>query len=89
MPLITHGSYVRTCDCALRGRVNMVYPTALHGRWLRVQFPPRSPFFDDWALYHESEVALYTEPRIIDVAAWMKAKLPGQSKTRSTPPPTP
>ena len=86
MTLITHGSYVRACDCTLRGRVNMVYPTALHGRWFRVQFPPRSPFLDDWTLYHETELAPYTTPRIIDVAAWMKSQLPGQSRSRPSSP---
>jgi len=29
--------------------------------YFRVQFPPRSPFLDDWAVYRAHEVAMYTE----------------------------
>ena len=55
MKTIDHGTRVLTPDCNMAGRVNFIWP---HGRppTARVQFPPRSPFLDDWTLYHLTEL---------------------------------
>lgn len=83
IPMLQHGSFVRACDCTLRGRINMVYATS-RGRFFRVQFPPRSPFFDDWTLYAESELAPWQErPKLIDIVAIMRPKLPRHTRPKT------
>jgi hypothetical protein len=55
---ITHGTRVLAPvpgGGTATGRVNFLWP---HGRppTARVQFPPGSPFLDDWTLYHLTEL---------------------------------
>ncbi len=69
---ITFGSRVTACDCLMTGRVNMIWrvsvpPSTLNPQpstrpYYRVQFPPRSPFIGDWAVYRHGEIALFIEP---------------------------
>jgi hypothetical protein len=80
---ITFGSRVTTCDCLIHGRVSMVWrvPITHHASritlYYRVQFPPRSPFIGDWAVYREGEIALYIEqPPLVNVVAIMRPKIP-------------
>jgi len=82
--LITFGSRVTACDCLMVGRVNMVWnvsplsplPSPVY---YRVQFPPRSPFIGDWAVYRASELALLID-RVkltnINIVAIMRPKFP-------------
>ena len=45
--------------------------------YFRVQFPPRSPFIGDWAVYRTGELALVIEqPPLVDVVALMRPKVP-------------
>jgi hypothetical protein len=68
MPPITFGSRVTACDCLLAGRVSMVWVLADGRIYYRVQFPPRSPFIGDWAVYRQNELALLIErPRLINL----------------------
>jgi hypothetical protein len=81
---ITFGSRVTACDCQLPGRVTMVWPVLRSlgegGRstttcYYRVQFPPRSSFIGDWAVYRQGEIALVIDhPPLIDVVALMRPK---------------
>jgi hypothetical protein len=76
--LITFGSRVTACDCLMVGRVNMVWrvPPA---PYFRVQFPPRSPFIGDWAVYRTGEIALFVErPKLtnVNVVNIMRPKFP-------------
>ena len=85
---IQFGSRVTTCDCLLTGRVTMIWPLPAthhpppithHFPYFRVQFPPRSPFLDDWAVYRAHEVALLNEsPPLTDlnIVALMRPKVP-------------
>ena len=85
--LITFGSRVTACDCLMVGRVNMVWrvpPTSdlrplTSAVYFRVQFPPRSPFLGDWAVYRTGELALLMD-RIkltnINIVAIMRPKFP-------------
>ena len=59
-PPIGFGTKVTTCDCLMTGRVNGIWVLHLKPRpktYYRVQFPPLSPFIDDWAIYREGEIA--------------------------------
>jgi len=65
-PAITFGTRVAVADCSLPGRVNMVWqsrspvvgsPIVLY---YRVQFPPRSPFVGDWAVFRQGELTPIT-----------------------------
>ena len=83
---ITFGSRVTSCDCLMVGRVNMVWrvPTSDLGPptaavYFRVQFPPRSPFIGDWAVYRTGEIALFVErPKLtnVNVVNIMRPKFP-------------
>jgi hypothetical protein len=84
--LITFGSRVTACDCLMVGRVNMVWrvpPTSglcpPSSVYYRVQFPPRSPFIGDWAVYRTGELALLID-RVkltnINIVAIMRPKFP-------------
>ena len=87
--LITFGSRVTACDCLMVGRVNMVWhvsvpPSTLNPQpstsaYYRVQFPPRSPFIGDWAVYRSGELALLID-RVkltnINIVAIMRPKFP-------------
>jgi len=47
--------------------------------YYRVQFPPRSPFIGDWAVYRTGKIALFVErPKLtnVDVVAIMRPKVP-------------
>jgi hypothetical protein len=47
--------------------------------YYRVQFPPRSPFIGDWAVYRAGEIALVIErPKLanINIVAIMRPKFP-------------
>ena len=47
--------------------------------YYRVQFPPRSPFIGDWAVYRAGEIALYIErPKLtnVNVVDLMRPKVP-------------
>jgi hypothetical protein len=47
--------------------------------YYRVQFPPRSPFIGDWAVYRADEIALFVErPKLtnVNVVAIMRPKFP-------------
>ena len=47
--------------------------------YFRVQFPPRSPFIGDWAVYRADEIALFVErPKLtnVNVVAIMRPKFP-------------
>jgi len=47
--------------------------------YFRVQFPPRSPFIGDWAVYRTGEIALFVErPKLtnVNVVAIMRPKFP-------------
>lgn len=47
--------------------------------YYRVQFPPRSPFIGDWAVYRTGEIALFVErPKLtnINVVNLMRPKFP-------------
>jgi hypothetical protein len=47
----------------------------------RVQFPPRSPFIGDWAVYRQGELAPYIEqPALVDlnVVDLMRPKVPSR-----------
>ena len=84
---ITFGSRVTACDCLMVGRVNMVWkvPSPLSTLpsaplvFYRVQFPPRSPFIGDWAVYRSGELALLID-RVkltnINIVAIMRPKFP-------------
>ena len=83
--LITFGSRVTACDCLMVGRVNMVWTVAASREsaavrhYFRVQFPPRSPFIGDWAVYRTGEIALFVErPKLtnVNVVAIMRPKFP-------------
>ena len=88
--LITFGSRVTACDCLMVGRVNMVWrvpsttdclrPSDFGLRiYYRVQFPPRSPFIGDWAVYRTGEIALFIEhPKLtnVNVVNIMRPKFP-------------
>ena len=93
--LITFGSRVTACDCLMVGRVNMVWRTpsltwptsrgSVRPRgspgmtYFRVQFPPRSPFIGDWAVYRTGEIALFVErPKLtnVNVVNIMRPKFP-------------
>ena len=50
------GDRVTVPDCPLTGRVNMIWKTAT-SRWCRVQFPPHSPFVDDWSVWRDHELS--------------------------------
>jgi len=79
METITFGSRVTACDCLLPGRVSMVW----RGQrvYYRVQFPPRSPFIGDWAVYRQGEIALVIEqPPLINVVDLMRPKIPTNTK---------
>ena len=77
---ITFGSCVLACDCRMAGRVNMVWHVSVPPlRYYRVQFPPRSPFIGDWAVYRHGELALLIEhPKLtsFDKLASMRSKFP-------------
>jgi len=77
---ITFGSRVTACDCRLTGRVNMVWRVNVAPlRYYRVQFPPRSPFIGDWAVYRHGELALLIEyPKLANLnnVAIMRPKFP-------------
>jgi hypothetical protein len=86
---ITFGSHVTTCDCRITGRVNMIWPppkvqnptpSALKNwPYYRVQFPPCSPFLDDWAVYRAHEIALRIEPpplTNLNIVDHMRPKVP-------------
>ena len=84
---IQFGSHVTTCDCLLTGRITMIWhsppipkpQTSYPRTYFRVQFPPRSPFLDDWAVYRAHEVALLNEsPPLTDlnIVALMRPKVP-------------
>jgi len=73
-------------DCLMVGRVNMVWrvpPTSdlrpLTSVYFRVQFPSRSPFIGDWAVYRHGELALLID-RVkltnINIVAIMRPKFP-------------
>ena len=79
----TFGSRVTASDCLLPGRVSMVWrvPITHHASritfYYRVQFPPRSPFIGDWAVYRHGEIALVIDhPPLVDVVALMRPKIP-------------
>ena len=84
---ITFGSRVTACDCLMVGRVNMVWRHPHHDHpqgdppttYYRVQFPPRSPFIGDWAVYRHGELALLID-RVkltnINIVAIMRPKFP-------------
>jgi len=85
--LITFGSRVTACDCLMVGRVNMVWtvhsplssPHSAPLVFYRVQFPPRSPFIGDWAVYRTGEIALFVErPKLtnVNIVAIMRPKFP-------------
>ena len=85
--LITFGSRVTACDCLMIGRVNMVWRTPHHQHpqgdppmtYYRVQFPPRSPFIGDWAIYRQGELALLIDRdrvRHVNIGAMMRPKFP-------------
>ena len=47
--------------------------------YFRVQFPPRSPFIGDWAVYRAGEIALVIErPKLanVNIVAIMRPKFP-------------
>ena len=47
--------------------------------YFRVQFPPRSPFIGDWAVYRTGEIALFVErPKLtnVNVVNIMRPKFP-------------
>ena len=49
--------------------------------YYRVQFPPRSPFIGDWAVYRQGEIALVIEqPPLINVVDLMRPKFPTTTK---------
>jgi hypothetical protein len=76
--LITFGSRVTACDCLMVGRVNMVWRVS-PAPYFRVQFPPRSPFIGDWAVYRTGEIALFVErPKLtnVNVVNIMRPKFP-------------
>ena len=90
MSKIAFGSPVTTCDCLLTGRVTMIWfvpPRAPRPQtpvqtpdartYYRIQFPPHSPFLDDWAVYRAHEVAAVIEsPPLIKIVALMRPKVP-------------
>jgi hypothetical protein len=88
MTAITFGSRVTTCDCLLHGRVNMVWrlPSTINSQpstrlYYRVQFPPRSPFIGDWAVYRQGEITLIIEhPPLVNVVDIMRPKFPTTTK---------
>ena len=84
METITFGSRVTACDCLLPGRVSMVWHVAASRAaniYYRVQFPPRSPFIGDWAVYRHGEIALVIEqPPLINVVDLMRPKFPTTTK---------
>ena len=77
---ITFGSRVTACDCLMTGRVNMVWRVSVAPlRYYRVQFPPRSPFIGDWAVYRHGELALRSEhpkPANLNIVAIMRPRFP-------------
>jgi hypothetical protein len=82
---ITFGSRVTACDCLLTGRVNTVWTVAASREsaavrhYFCVQFPPCSPFIDDWAVYRHGEIALLIEhPKLtnVNVVNLMRPKFP-------------
>jgi hypothetical protein len=76
MTPITFGSRVTACDCLLPGRVNMVWRQGTR-IYYRVQFPPRSPFIGDWAVYRQGEIALViNQPPLVNVVDIMRPKIP-------------
>jgi len=79
MSKIAFGSPVTTCDCLLTGRVTMIWfvPPPDARTYYRIQFPPHSPFLDDWAVYRAHEVAAVIEsPPLINIVALMRPKVP-------------
>lgn len=64
-PVPTWNDRVITCD-GLHGRISFVWKpfsplSTLHSPlFYRVSFPPRSPYFDDWAVYRQQEVTVLT-----------------------------
>jgi len=59
----TWNDRVTTCD-NLSGRISFVWttkpntPDAKSKTYYRISFPPGSPYFDDWAVYRESEITI-------------------------------
>lgn len=60
----TWNDKVTTCD-ALTGRISFVWKSHQLSTinpqlslYYRVSFPPGSPYFDDWAVYRQTEVTL-------------------------------
>jgi len=75
------GDRVTTCDCLLTGRVNFIWHTPAGAYYYRVQFPPGSPFIDDWAVYRQNEVARRIDrPPLINlnVVDAMRPKFPSR-----------
>jgi len=70
----------RRPDEGQRGKTNpsdLRPPTA--AVYFRVQFPPRSPFIGDWAVYRAGEIALVIErPKLanVNIVAIMRPKFP-------------
>ena len=82
-PLFKEGDRVTACDCLMTGRISRVWksqPSTLNPQlFYRVQFPPRSPFIDDWAVYREHELAEIIEKlklTNLNIVDAMRPKLP-------------
>lgn len=59
---LRQGDPVTACDTPLRGRITMAYGKQNGTAYFRVQFPARSPFLDDWAVYREHELTRRKDP---------------------------
>lgn len=58
---LRHGDPVSACDCPLPGRITASYGKQNGHAYFKVQFPPGSPFLDDWAVYREPDLARRAE----------------------------
>jgi hypothetical protein len=73
----------RRPDEGQRGKANSPSTLTHHASritlYFRVQFPPRSPFIGDWAVYRAGEIALVIErPKLanVNIVAIMRPKFP-------------
>ena len=78
------GEGAHRADEGQRGKTNPSKPASdlrplTSAVYYRVQFPPRSPFIGDWAIYRQGELALLIDRdrvRHVNIVAMMRPKFP-------------